>query len=645
MSLHIENLSVVYRNGHHSIQAVEGVSLAVEPGQCVALVGESGSGKTTLGKTCLGLLPKNADVSGRVLLMGREIDFSDEPALNQIRWKNLSMVFQDGVMSLNPVHRIIDQVAEPVLQHEHPAAGEAMERAARCLEGMGLSRADQSRYPHQLSGGQIQRALLAMALILDPEVVILDEPTSALDALTKGFVAQSIRHMKERGKGILLITHDLEFAVRHAETIAVLYLGQVMETLPSSDLLLDPLHPYTMALGRSYPAMDTARDLGGIRGDAFYRLVHQHGRRDKTHYSHSHIQVPESSHKNGHAPPTGCLFQDRCTQAIEACKTHDVALEPVGRHTVRCLRRGIVNRLELEGVSKTYGETSALKPVDLDVRAGEIMALVGETGSGKTTLAMIAAGILAPDQGRRTLSGQDMDEWAKRDAKALARKIGVIYQNPAQAVSHRFTVLDAVAEPLRIHKVSRDKDERLERVKTVLRAVHLSTDASFLKRYPHELNLGALQRVSLARALVLNPPVVIADEPTSALDPSVQAKVLKLLLDLQIEMGLTMLFVSHDIGLARKISDRMGVMLQGGLVESGPASLVISRPLHPYTRLLIDSAAGRWNGGRDRFPGERPEAGCAFRTRCPQKQARCEKEAPSFTFMDHRRVACHFPLV
>ena len=494
MSLQIKNLSVVYGNGHHSIQALEGVSLAVRPGHCIALVGESGSGKTTMGKACLGLLPNNAEVEGEVLLMDREIDFSDETALNRIRWKHLSMVFQDGAMSLNPVHRIIDQVVEPVLQHEDLAREEALEKAALCLEEMGLSRQEQGRYPHQLSGGQVQRSLLAMALVLDPGTVILDEPTSALDAMNKGFVAEKIREMKNRGKAILLITHDLEFAVQHADDIAVLYLGQVMETLPAAELLLNPLHPYTMALGRSYPAMDTARDLGGIRGDAFYRIIHQHGHRDEAHYSHSHIQVPESAHKDGHAPPTGCIFRDRCTQAVEPCERGDVALQVVGRHTVRCLRRGIVDRLELKGVAKTYGETVALRSVDLNVRAGEIMALVGETGSGKTTLAMIAAGVLKPDRGQRVLSGRDMDEWMKKDAKSLARKIGVIYQNPAQAVSHRFTVYDAVAEPLKIHRISKNKEQMLERVKTVLRAVHLSTDASFLKRYPHELNLGALQR-------------------------------------------------------------------------------------------------------------------------------------------------------
>jgi peptide/nickel transport system ATP-binding protein len=431
--------------------------------------------------------------------------------------------------------------------------------------------------------------------------------------------------------------------MQNAEAMAVLYLGQIMETLPAHEMLSNPLHPYTMALGRSYPAMRTARDLGGIRGDAFYRIVHQHGHADAEQYRHAHIQVRESSHSDGHAPPTGCLFQDRCTQAIEPCTEGVVALEEVADHTVRCLRRGIVNLLELKGVAKRYGKTIALNPVDLTVRAGELLALVGETGSGKTTLAMIAAGVIKPDQGRRLFFEQDMDEWMKKDHKSLAKKIGVIYQNPAESVSHRFTVYEAVAEPLTIQGEVKDREKSKELVQSILSDVHLSTDDAFLRRYPHELNMGALQRVCLARALVLSPSMLIADEPTSSLDPSVQAKVLKLLLDLQIERGLTMLFVSHDIGLARKISDRMGVMFAGQLVEIGPSSLVISHPLHPYTRLLMDSAGGNWKETYTGDSAQQPTRGCAFRFRCPRHQEICEHEVPSVCLLDNRHVACHFP--
>jgi peptide/nickel transport system ATP-binding protein len=552
------------------------------------------------------------------------------------------MVFQDGAASLNPVHRIIDQVAEPIIQHEGLGKDRARKRAARFLEERGFSKEYHRRYPHQLSGGQVQQVLLAMAMILDPAVIILDEPTSALDALSKGFVAEIIRDAKEREKALLLITHDLEFALHNAETMVVLYLGQIMETLPAAEMLSNPLHPYTMALGRSYPAMDTARDLGGIRGDAFYRIVHQHGHGAAAEYRHAHIQAPRLSHADGHAPPTGCLFQDRCTQAIKPCSKGVVALEEVTGHTVRCLRRGIVNLLELKGVAKRYGKTRALNPVDLNLRAGELLAIVGETGSGKTTLAMIAAGVIRPDKGSRLFFGTDMDGWMQKDHKSLARKIGVIYQNPAESISHRFTVSEAVAEPLIIQGEKRSREENRELVTSTLADVHLSTDDAFLQRYPHELNMGALQRVCLARALVLAPSLLIADEPTSSLDPSVQAKVLKLLLDLQIKRGLTMLFVTHDIGLARKISDRMAVMLAGRIVEIGPSALVISQPLHPYTRLLIDSARGNRQDIFGVDATQQPARGCAFQLRCPLRQVHCEREAPPLRLLDNRHVACHF---
>jgi len=320
-------------------------------------------------------------------------------------------------------------------------------------------------------------------------------------------------------------------------------------------------------------------------------------------------------------------------------------LEPVGNHQVRCLRHGIVNKISLNGVSKCYDSTVALNPTDLVLKAGELLSLVGETGSGKTTLAMIAAGVVPQDNGSRTFEDRDMEEWLKKDARSLSGRIGVVYQNPAESISHRFTVYDAVAEPLKIHGVGKDKDEKLKIVKSVLADVHLSTDDAFLRRYPHELNMGALQRICIARALVLSPSLLIADEPTSALDPSVQAKVLKLLLDLQTDRGLTMLFVSHDMALARKISDRMGIMLLGDLVELGRASLILSKPAHPYTRMLLEGAHGEWREGWKINSSERKREGCPFFSRCSNRQELCEKRPPSICDIEHRQVSCHFPLI
>lgn len=640
-SLCLEGVTVAYRDGGHALLAVDQVSLEVAPGAITALVGESGSGKTTLGLACMGLLPENAALSGRILLDGEPIQHLPEKDLNQLRWSRLAMVFQNGAVNLNPVQRLIDQVAEPLISHRGLSHQEARARAAEALKDMGLDPELGGRYPHEISGGQVQRALLAMALILDPEVLILDEPTAGLDAVTRVQVAEVICRERTRGKAVLLITHDLELAARLSDTLAVLYLGQVMETMPGRDLLDNPGHPYTLALGRSYPSLTATRDLGGIRGDAFYRLIHRHGREDA---GHAHVRGPQASHENGHAPPGGCIFQPRCTQSIEECAQHAVALEPQGDHQVRCRRGGIVTLLNVQQVSKSYDQTVALHPTDLSLKAGELFCLVGETGSGKTTLAMIAGGVLQPDGGRRTFAGRDLDEWARQDYRSLARHIGVIYQNPAASVSHRFRVQDIVAEPLRIHGQDRDRAKTLERVKQVLAEVRLSTEPEFLHRYPHELNLGALQRVCMARALILEPTLVIADEPTSSLDPSVQAKVLKMLLNLQTERGLTMLLITHDIGLARKVGDRLGVMLAGRLVEVGPASQVLQQPLHPYTRLLLDSVSVFAAGAAPR-PGEgEARQGCPFADRCPRQEDICRRLTPQPEKVGHRRVACHFPL-
>ena len=404
MSLAVKNLSVTYLDHEHSIQALDQVSLNLEPGKILALVGESGSGKTTLGKACLGLLPKNADLKGEIRLDGTAIQDFGEAEFNQIRWQKAAMVFQNGAANLNPVQRIVNQVAEPVIQHGGLDKPRAMTRAGQVLDDMGLDRDQQNRFPHQLSGGQVQRALLAMALVLDPQVLILDEPTANLDAMSKAFVSQVIENRKKRGRAVLLITHDLELASGLADELAVLYLGQVLETMPAGELLTRPMHPYTLALGRSYPSLTTERDLGGIRGDAFYRVLHRHGGRDHTG-PHTHIQTKNGKHTDGHAPPAGCVFKDRCTQAIDSCSEGNISFIETNGHAVRCLRGGIAELLKLKGVAKSYGKVEALQPTDITLRAGEFFCLVGETGSGKTTLAMIAGGALEPDTRRPGVYG------------------------------------------------------------------------------------------------------------------------------------------------------------------------------------------------------------------------------------------------
>jgi peptide/nickel transport system ATP-binding protein len=366
--------------------------------------------------------------------------------------------------------------------------------------------------------------------------------------------------------------------------------------------------------------------------------------------AHIHVAVPDAKHRIGHTPMQGCLFQPRCTQAIDPCGSEDIPMTPRDGHGVRCLRGGIANLLTFEGVEKSYGTVRALRPTDLSLFCGEVFCLVGETGSGKSTLAMLAAGAISPDAGRRWFDGMNADQ----NHHHITRDIGMIYQNPSEAVSHRFTVFDIVAEPLSIQQGGKHiggrpaaKSDIRHQVLRALSDVHLSTEPEFLKRFPHELNLGAIQRLCLARALVHHPKLLIADEPTSALDPSVQAKILKMLLELQTEKGLTMLFVTHDIGLARKIGDRIGVMLAGRMMEIGPAVEVLNRPAHPYTRMLIQDAGGsnafNWKEFHTKI--EEGAEGCPFAPRCAHAEEDCRQEQAPVSLNGGRRlVRCRRPL-
>ncbi|MCF8108958.1 MAG: ATP-binding cassette domain-containing protein [Desulfohalobiaceae bacterium] len=643
MNCTIQELSVLYSAEEHQLLALDTVSLELIPGRITALVGESGSGKTTLGKAVMGLLPEDARVQGSIRLDQTELVGLPEPEYNALRWSRVAMLFQNGADNLNPVHRIVDQLAEPLIHKQGLAKTEARKQVEQALQDLDLNPVLGRRFPHELSGGELQRCLLAMAFILNPAMVILDEPTAALDAMSKGLMARIMSRARAQGKALLLITHDLDLAARVADDVLILYLGQVMEILPARDLFAQPDHPYTLALGRSYPGLDTRRELGGIRGDAFYRVLHRHREHNGGVRPHSHIVGQKAGHEDGHIPPSGCLFQERCTQAVAECAVQDVPLVQVGAHQVRCLREGIVTALELQQVAKQYGEIRALQGTDVLLRAGETFCLVGESGSGKSTLAMIAAGSLTPDQGGRFFEGRDMEPWIKADYRSLAQKIGVVHQDPSQAVSHRFSVQEILAEPLRIQKQVQGKEALNARVREALKDVHLSTEPGFLKRYPHELNMGALQRVCIARALVTGPSLLVADEPTSSLDPSVQAKVLKMMLDLQIEKGLTMLFVTHDLGVARKIGDRTGVMLAGHLVETGPAAQVLEQPGHPYTQSLLEGAGGlmalspaKEAAGTDQ--------GCPFVRRCSRARAVCRQAFPRPVQRSQGWVACHHPL-
>ncbi|SMB99653.1 peptide/nickel transport system ATP-binding protein [Thermanaeromonas toyohensis ToBE] len=549
----IKDLQVSF--GHLTV--LKGINLRLEKGEVLAVVGESGAGKTTLGLSIMGLSPGRC--TGQILFKGRDILALPEEERCRIRGKEIAMVFQNVEDALHPLYPVVDQVMEAILIHGLKDKEVAQGKAVEILKAVGLRQDRLHTFPHQLSGGEKQRVLLALALANDPEVLILDEPTASLDVITRAEIISLLKRVI-RDKIVLLITHDLSTAAKLATRVAVLYGGRVVELGATRSLFTFPRHPYTRGFLRSYPNMTTVKDLQGIPGPPY-------------------------------KPVGGCPFHPRCTQRMEICSQEVPELKGLGDYFLACHRGGIIPLLEIKNLSKSFNGVRAVQEVELTLYEGETLALVGESGSGKTTLALTIMGLLPPDKGEIWLEGQKV---LHRD-KEFYQRVQMIFQNPQESLSHRMNVLQLVKEPLDVQGWGRE-EEKVERVKQVLEEVELPTQDFFLHKYPHELSGGEAQRVAIARALVLNPKLLIADEPTSALDASIQAKILKLLLNLQEKRGLAILFITHDIALARKVSDRLAVMKDGSLVEEGPASEVISNPKHPYTRTLLSLAADLTEG-------------------------------------------------
>lgn len=545
--IEIQNLRVNY----HGSEVLRGINLSLKAGETLAITGESGAGKTTLALTLMGLC--QGKIEGRVLFLGQDLLASSAAGWRRLRWNEIAMVFQDGGRALNPVLTVLEQIVEPMLEHKLCGLEEAKNRAAQLLAEVGLPEQSARAYPHQLSGGEKQRVLIAMALANQPRVLILDEPTSALDAITKAEIVKLLCRVS-RGLTVILVTHDLAIAAKLADRIAVLYAGTLLELGPAPQILERPRHPYTRGLVRSFPNMSTTKDLQGIPG--------------------TRSEVAR-----------GCPFHPRCTQKIETCEQASPQLEVLADRQIACHRGGIVSVLQINNLVKSYGSVPALKGVTLNLDEGETLALVGESGSGKSTLAKCVMGLERADSGEIIFQGTKL---LRRD-QGFYRKVQMIFQNPQESISHRLTVRETVLEPLRIQGIN-EPGEREEMVKKILREVELPVTDDFLRRYAHQLSGGEQQRVAIARALVLSPRLLIADEPTSALDASVQAKIVKLLLTLQEQRGLTLLFITHDLALARKVSDEVAVMQAGKIVEAGNTGKIFSLPRHPYTKALLEAS-------------------------------------------------------
>jgi peptide/nickel transport system ATP-binding protein len=550
------------------IRAVDGVSFDLAAGEALAIVGETGSGKTTIGRALLGLHPSGS-TAGSIRLAGRELVDLPEEAWRPLRWRRIAMAVQGAGSAFDPVLRVGEQIAEPLREHLGLSPAEAAARAATLAERVGLEPRHLRAYPHQLSGGEKQRAMLAMALSCEPEILVADEPTSGQDVLSRARLIELMRQVHGGGEGgpsLILISHDLAAAARVAGRVAVLYAGKIVEAGPAREVLTTPRHPYTWGLLNAYPSMTTARDLRGIRG-----------------------RPPDPAD-----PPPGCRFHPRCTQAVERCRQVDPPLVDVGGRLIACHLGGLQTLLQARDLHKAFasngnGAVAAVRGASLDVYEGEVVALVGETGSGKTTLGRLLVGLLEADGGYVVFEGQDLSAMSGRERKALRQRIQLVAQDPFDVISPRLTVGEIVREPLDVQKAGTPA-EREDRVRDALQAVGLPSGPSFLGRRAHELSGGQLQRVAIARALVLDPKLIVADEPVSMLDASEQAKVINLLKEIQNERGMGLLLVSHDLALVRKVADRILVMRQGQIVEDGPASRVVTMPQHAYTRTLLQAA-------------------------------------------------------
>ncbi|MDP6345328.1 MAG: ABC transporter ATP-binding protein [Alphaproteobacteria bacterium] len=545
------------------IKAVDGVSFAVPEGRTVALVGESGSGKTVVSQTIMRILPKPARISsGEVLFFdpdrpGSFVDIArlngDSRDMRMIRGGRISIIFQEPMTSLSPLHTIGNQIAEALLLHRDVGAKAALEMTAEMLRMVGFPAPDQAvhKYPFELSGGLRQRAMIAMALVCRPALLIADEPTTALDVTIQAQILKLMADLQsELNMAILMITHDLGVVANVADEVVVMYHGKVMERGPVADIYHRPEHPYLQALMQAVPrfGMEPGERLVPLR----------------------EIQAE-----------AGELLKQRDPWPDEARAAGPLL-------DVRHLSKSFATRRRSMLGGKPGGEVLAVDDVSFFIDPGECLGLVGESGCGKTTASKMIMRALSPDSGELVFNdhGNIVDVLALRNADLFGfrRKVQFIFQDPFSSLNPRMTVFDIISEPLNIHGIG-DRAERIERVRELMTLVGL--DVRFLRRYPHSFSGGQRQRIGIARALALQPDLLICDEPVSALDVSVQAQVLNLLKDLQEELGLTYLFISHNLAVVDYVADRIAVMCAGRLVEMAPRETLFQHPLHPYTQALL----------------------------------------------------------
>ncbi|WP_163834818.1 ABC transporter ATP-binding protein [Spartinivicinus ruber] len=554
--LEVKNLKIEFPSRFGVATAVHEASFSVEPGEVVGLVGESGAGKSTIGNAIIDLLsPPGRVAGGEVFLKGEKISQLPADKIREIRGQQIGFIFQDPMTSLNPLLTIEQQMVETILANSSISKQQAQQKALEMLQQVGIPEPEIriKQYPHQFSGGMRQRVVIAIALCSEPKLIIADEPTTALDVSIQDQILELIKSLcKQRQVGCILVTHDMGVIANVTDRVAVMYRGKIVEMGTTEQILSKPSHPYTKSLISAVPRSDVKL--------ARFPLV-------------DYIEAAEVAFEkidiSNHWLGQGNHFE--ATDADHLLKVDKV-----------CLKFKTQSAL----LKKNCKYVQAADNVSFTVKAGETFGLVGESGSGKSTIARIIAGLYTPDSGVIEFAGRELTGLTEAQRRPFRRELQMVFQNPYSSMNPRMCIADIIAEPIRFHKLASSNQQIQQIVGDLLEHVGLGRKAGV--KYPHEFSGGQRQRISIARALATRPRFLICDEPTSALDVSVQAQILNLLKDLQDELSLTMLFISHDLPVIRQVCDRIGVMRYGSLVEVAETEQLFTNPQHEYTQQLLD---------------------------------------------------------
>ena len=664
--LQVKNLKTYFNVGINKVaRAIDGISFNLEEGKTLAIVGESGCGKTQTAFSIIRLIANNGfHPSGEIYFNKRKLSNLNELEMQSIRGNDISMIFQEPMTSLNPLYRIGNQLEEPLYQHRKIAKGPARKLAIELLNQVGIPDPHKRLdcFPHELSGGMKQRVMIAMALACKPKLLIADEPTTALDTTIQAQVLKLMSDLqKETGMSILLITHDMGIVNQIADDICIMYAGRIAEKGSRDNILKNMAHPYTRHLMNSIPKVkDTGFILNTLPG-----------------------MVSEATDYG-----TGCLFTERCSQAMDICKKIDspqYTIEPNhftfchlyehGKLPQEIAMPGSIKSPERSTENKSILSIKALRAwfpirkgvflrianyikavdnVDLEIQKGSTLALVGESGCGKTTLGESILKLTGETQGEVIFEGLDIMKLNNTELKKIRNQMQIVFQDPMGSLSPRMTVEDIVGEGLQVHSKDMGLIERRKKTEDVLNEVGLPK--SSISRYPHEFSGGQRQRIAIARALILEPRFLVLDEPTSALDVCVQAQVLNLFKELQAKRKLTYLFITHNLGVVRYMADKVAIMYLGKIVENGSTNEIFQNPKHPYTKSLLESIPDiEIRKAFQLITGDvpsplNPPTGCHFHPRCPiflnesddsQLSHKCKKEYPKPVYTGTSFVRCH----